>query len=130
MLAQAVTPYMKKKGFGRIIGIGSVQGKKPHPEMLSYSMTKCALNGLTRALAIQLAPFGITVNDVAPGVIYTDRNVEAFNDTEYAKQVIASIPLGFYGEKEDLAGIVRTLCSEYGRYITGQTIFVDGGKSL
>ena len=130
VLMQAVVPAMEEKGWGRIVTIGSVQELKPHPQMLVYSSSKCAQTGLMRSLAGQLAPKGITVNNVAPGVIYTDRNKEALSDEAYARKVSASIPAGFYGEKEDLAGIVRLLCSDFGRYITGQNIFVDGGKSL
>ena len=130
MLIQHCSGYMAEKGWGRIVTIGSVQQLKPHPDMLVYSSSKCAQAGMARSLAAQLAGYGITVNNVAPGVIYTDRNKEAFADEEYAKSVRKSIPLGYYGEKEDLAGIVRLLCSEEGRYITGQDIFVDGGKSL
>ena len=130
VLMQAVVPAMEAKGWGRIVTIGSVQELKPHPQMLVYSSSKCAQTGLTRSLAGQLAPKGITVNNVAPGVIYTDRNREALSDEAYARKVAVSIPAGFYGEKEDLAGIVRLLCSDFGRYITGQNIFVDGGKSL
>ena len=85
---------------------------------------------LVRSLAGQLAPYGVTVNNVAPGVINTDRNLAALNDEVYARHVVSMIPMGFYGEKEDCAGIVRLLCSEEGRYITGQSIYVDGGKSL
>ena len=73
---------------------------------------------------------GITVNNVAPGVIYTDRNVQALSDPDYAEKVKNSIPVGFYGVPEDIAGIVSLLCSVEGRYITGQSIFVDGGKSI
>lgn len=130
VLMQAVVPAMEAKGWGRIVTIGSVQELKPHPQMLVYSSSKCAQTGLMRSLAGQLAPKGITVNNVAPGVIYTDRNKEALSDEAYARKVAASIPAGFYGEKGDLAGIVRLLCSDFGRYITGQNIFVDGGKSL
>ena len=72
----------------------------------------------------------ITVNNVAPGVIYTDRNVVALSDPAYAKKITDSIPVGFYGDPEDIAGIVSLLCSDAGRYITGQNIFVDGGKSV
>jgi NAD(P)-dependent dehydrogenase (short-subunit alcohol dehydrogenase family) len=77
-----------------------------------------------------LAGEGITVNNVAPGVIYTDRNVQALSDPDYAKKVMDSIPVGFYGKPEDIAGIVSLLCSQEGRYITGQSIYVDGGKSV
>ena len=116
--------------WGRIVTIGSVQELKPHPEMLVYSSSKCAQMGLVRSLAGQLAPKGITVNNVAPGVIYTDRNKEALADAAYAAKVSAMIPAGFYGTKEDIAGTVRLLCSDFGRYIIGQSIYVDGGKSL
>ncbi len=130
LLMQHVSSFMIEKGWGRIVTIGSVQELKPHPDMLVYSSSKCAQSGLVRSLATQLAKYGITVNNVAPGVIYTDRNKEALADKAYAESVINSIPVGYYGEKEDLAGIVRLLCSAEGRYITGQSIFVDGGKSL
>ena len=130
ILIQAVADNMKKKGWGRIVTIGSVQEAKPHPDMLVYSASKAAQTNMMQSLSLQLAKDGITVNNVAPGVIYTDRNVEALSDPEYAKKVTDSIPVGFYGEPEDCAGIVSLLCSDEGRYITGQNIFVDGGKSV
>lgn len=130
MLIQAAADNMKEKGWGRIITIGSVQEAKPHPDMLVYAASKAAQTNMVQSLSLQLANYGITVNNVAPGVIYTDRNVEALSNPEYAKKVTDSIPVGFYGEPEDCAGIVSLLCSEEGRYITGQNIFVDGGKSV
>ena len=129
LLIQAAVPFMKSQNFGRIITIGSVQEAKPHPDMLVYSASKAAQTNMVKSLSLQLAPFNITVNNVAPGVIYTDRNTAALSDPEYAKKVVDSIPLGFYGEPKDCAGIVSLLCSEEGRYITGQSIYVDGGKS-
>ncbi len=130
LLIQAVAPHMKAQKWGRIITVGSVQEAKPHPDMLVYSASKAAQTNMMQSLALQLAGDGITVNNVAPGVIYTDRNVEALSDPVYAKKVTDSIPVGFYGEPKDCAGIVSLLCSEDGRYITGQNIFVDGGKSI
>ncbi len=129
-LIQAFVPYMQAQKWGRVVTIGSVQEAKPHPDMLIYSASKAAQTNMVRSLSLQLAKDGITVNNVAPGVIYTDRNVEALSDPEYAKKVTDSIPVGFYGEPKDCAGVVSLLCSEDGRYITGQNIFVDGGKSL
>ena len=129
-IIQAAVPYMKEQKWGRIITIGSVQETRPHPDMLIYSSSKAAQTAMVKSLALQLAKDGITVNNVAPGVIYTDRNVEALSDTEYAKIVSDSIPAGFYGKPEDCAGIVSLLCSEESRYITGQNIFVDGGKGI
>ena len=129
-LIQAVSGHMLAQKWGRIITIGSVQEAKPHPDMLIYSVSKAAQENMVRSLSLQLAGCGITVNNVAPGVIATDRNVQALSDAAYAQKVRDSIPAGFYGQPEDLAGIVSLLCSEEGRYITGQSIFVDGGKSI
>lgn len=129
LLIQGAVPHMRTAGWGRVVTIGSVQEVKPHPDMLVYSASKAAQTNLMRSLALQLAKDGITVNNVAPGVIYTDRNTKALAEPAYAQQVMDSIPVGFYGKPEDCAGIVSLLCSEKGRYITGQSIFVDGGKS-
>jgi len=129
-LMQAVAEHMKTSGWGRIVTIGSVQQAKPHPDMLVYSASKAALENTVRSLSLQLAPYGITVNNVSPGVIATDRNTQALSDEAYATTVRASIPCGYYGQPEDCAGIVSLLCSEDGRYINGQNIYVDGGKSI
>lgn len=130
ILIQNCVADMKNKKWGRIITIGSVQEAKPHPDMLVYSASKAAQTNMMRSLSLQLAGYGITVNNVAPGVIYTDRNIEALSDPAYAKKVTDSIPAGFYGKPEDCAGMVSLLCSEQGRYITGQSIYIDGGKSV
>lgn len=130
MLIQAASQNMKNNKWGRIITVGSVQEAKPHPDMLVYSASKAAQTNMVVSLSLQLAKDGITVNNVAPGVIYTDRNVEALSDPVYAKKVTDSIPVGFYGEPDDCAGVVSLLCSDGGRYITGQSIYVDGGKSV
>ena len=130
LLIQAAAPHMKEQGWGRIVTIGSVQEAKPHPDMLVYSASKAAQTNMMVSLSLQLAEYGITVNNVAPGVFYTDRNIDALSDPDYAKKVTDSIPVKFYGLPEDCAGIVSLLCSDEGRYITGQNIFVDGGKSV
>ncbi len=129
-LIQAAVPHMTEAGWGRIVTVGSVQEAKPHPDMLVYSASKAAQTNMVQSLSLQLAAYGITVNNVAPGVIDTDRNRDALSDEAYAKKVRATIPVGFWGEPRDCAGIVRLLCSEEGRYITGQSIYVDGGKSV
>lgn len=130
ILIQAAVPHMQENKWGRIVTIGSVQETKPHPDMLIYSSSKAAQTNMAKSLSLQLAEYGITVNNVAPGVICTDRNVEALNDREYAAKVIDSIPVRFYGKPEDCAETVRLLCSDGGRYITGQSIYIDGGKSV
>lgn len=129
-LMQSYYPGMKEKGFGRIITVGSVQQTAPHPEMAVYAATKCAVLSLVRNIAKQAAPYGVTVNNIAPGVIATPRNEAALSDEIYRYKVMASIPAGFVGEPEDIAGAVLLLASEQGRYITGADIPVCGGKDL
>lgn len=130
LLMQQYAGHMQAQSWGRIVTIGSVQEAKPHPDMLVYSASKAAQTNMVQSLASQLAPYGVTVNNVAPGVIATDRNAEALSDADYAAKVAASIPMGYYGQPEDLAGAVSMLCSEGSRYITGQSFYVDGGKCL
>lgn len=129
-LMQKYAPYMKAQNWGRIITIGSVQQKVPHKDMAVYAALKSAQVNLVKNIASQLAQFGITVNNVAPGVIETPRNYEALSDKEYAKKVIDSIPCGYAGEGKDCAYQVLLLASDEGRYITGEDIFIDGGMSL
>lgn len=129
-LIQKYAPYMMEQNWGRIVTIGSVQERKPHKDMLIYAASKAAQTNMVTNLAKQLAPFGVTVNNVAPGVIATPRNEAALSDKEYAKKVLDGIPAGFAGEAEDCAAQVMLLCSNEGRYITGENIFIDGGMKL
>ena len=129
-LMQAYYPKMKENGFGRIVTVGSVQQYRPHKDMAVYAATKCATVSLEENIAKQVAPFGITVNNVAPGVIVTPRNDTALADKEYREKVIAGIPVGYAGDPNDCVGAVLMLCSEQGRYITGTDIIIDGGMKL
>ncbi len=129
-LMQAYYPAMKEKGFGRIVTIGSVNQYRNHPELTLYSATKCAVMSLVRNIAKQVAPFGVTVNNVAPGAIATPRNADVYQDEERRKAVEAVIPVGRFGAPEDCAGAVLLLCSKEGSYITGADIVVDGGMRL
>ena len=130
MMIQKYAPNMKKNGWGRIVTVGSVQQYKPHKNMPVYAASKAALMNMVTNLAKQLSPFGITVNNLAPGVIAIPRNEAALSDKEYAKQVYSGIPCGFAGEAEDCAGAALLLCSEEGRYINGIDLVVDGGMKL
>lgn len=130
LLTQQYAPGMQQRGWGRILSVGSVQERKPHKDMLVYASLKCALTAMMRALSIQLAPFGITVNSIAPGVIDTDRNAQALSDPAYRQKSLSGIPLGRFGRPADCVGIVKLLCSQEGAYITGQNLFVDGGMGL
>ena len=129
-LLQLAAPGMTERGWGRILTIGSVQEARPHPGMLAYSSLKHAQTGLVLGLAKPLAPRGVTINNLAPGVIQTDRNTAALTDPDYADKVRAAIPAGFFGESTDCTGAALLLCSDAGRYITGQNLFVDGGLGL
>lgn len=130
LINQKYIEKMKEKKWGRIITIGSVQERNPNPQMLVYSSVKCALTAMARAISVELAPFGITVNSVAPGIILTDRNSEALSNEEYYNICLSKVPAGRFGETSDITGIVKVLCSDEGSYITGQNIFVDGGMGL
>ena len=129
-LIQKYAPAMIAQNWGRIVMIGSVQQEVPHVDMPIYSALKSAQVNLVRNLAKQFAPHGVTVNNVAPGVIRTPRNMAALSDTAYEKQVLSKIPCGYAGEAKDCAGAVLLLCSEEGRYMTGENIFTDGGMKL
>ena len=129
-LIQKYVPYMKEQKWGRVVTVGSVQQAKPHKDMLVYAATKAAQNNMVMNLAKQLAPFNITVNNVAPGVIETPRNFEALADEEYAKMVLVGIPCGHIGKAKDCAGLMLLLCSDEGKYMTGENIFIDGGMKL
>jgi len=129
-LIQLTAPAMIDRRWGRILTIGSVQEANPHPEMVVYSALKAAQTLMVRNLAKQFAPHGVTVNNLAPGVINTDRSRARLTDPAYVNKVLSWIPAGHIGEPEDCAGAALLLCSEAGRYITGQNLFVDGGMSL
>lgn len=129
-LIQKFAPGMQAQRWGRILTVGSVQQYRPHPEMIVYAAMKAAQVNLVRNLAPQLAPDGITVNNLAPGAIATARNEEVLSDPVYREKVVAKIPAGFVGEPWDCAGLAVLLCSEAGRYITGADLPVDGGMSL
>lgn len=127
---QKAYAHMKAQRWGRMIVVGSVQEKRPHPDMIAYAATKGAQENLVRNIARQVAKEGITVNNLCPGVFYTDRNKEVLSNPEYATKVTNAIPMHDYAVPEDAAGAVLLLASDAGRYITGTTILIDGGLSL
>ena len=130
LLMQKFGPEMVKNGWGRILTIGSVQQVKPHPAMVIYSAIKSAVLNLVQNIAMQLADKGVTVNNLAPGVIDTPRIGEEVPETEERINKRLETPSGKIGKPEDCAAVALLLCSEAGNFITGQNIFVDGGMSL
>ncbi|MGH7955969.1 MAG: SDR family NAD(P)-dependent oxidoreductase [Opitutaceae bacterium] len=129
-LIQLATPAMVQRRWGRIITVGSVQEDVPNPAMLVYGALKAAQVHWVRNLARQLAPTGVTVNNVSPGVIDTDRSRARLADRRYRKKVLAQIPAGYVGSVDDCAHAAAFLANDAARYITGITLRVDGGMSL
>jgi NAD(P)-dependent dehydrogenase (short-subunit alcohol dehydrogenase family) len=129
-LIQAVVPEMKNRHWGRLLAIGSVNQYTPSPRLPIYSTTKSALANLMINCARQYAPYGITANNLAPGVICTDRNTDALKDEAYKMTLLKMIPAGRFGSVEDCAGLALLLCSDAGSYITGADIPVTGGMHL
>ena len=115
---------------GVIVNVSSCSAEVSSISRGEYCVSKAGVSMLTKLYADRLASEGSLVHEVRPGVIATDRNVEALSDAVYARQVADSIPVGFYGEPKDCAGAVLLMCSDEGRYITGQSLYVDGGKCL
>ncbi len=121
---------MKRSEWGRIITLGSVNQYNNHPQLALYGMTKAAQMKLVQNIAPYIAPFGITINNIAPGAIETPRNDAALADEEFRRKVVGSIPAGYVGAPKDINGAALLLCSEEGRYITGSEIVADGGMRL
>ena len=129
-LVQLLQPAMAARKWGRIVTIGSLQQLRPLRHMAVYSALKSAQENLSRNLAMQFAKDGVTVNNVAPGTIRTDRNTEALADKAYERKIEEAIPVGFIGDPEDCVSAVVMLCAPESRYITGVDLLVDGGKHL
>ena len=126
-LSQAALPGMKKRASGRIINITSEVYHSSIPKFSGYVAAKGGQIGWSRSMAMELAPFGITVNTVAPGWVPTERHE---NDPEDAKnQYLATIPLGRWGTPEDVGNAVAYFASDEASFITGQTLCVNGGRT-
>lgn len=122
-----VKHLLETKRPGKIINISSVHEELPFPHFAAYCASKGGLKMLTRNLAVELAPHGITINNVAPGAIETPINTKLLNDPEKLGALLKNIPLGRLGQPKDVASIVAFLAASESDYVTGTTFFVDGG---
>ncbi|MFW6146121.1 MAG: SDR family NAD(P)-dependent oxidoreductase [Planctomycetota bacterium] len=129
-MIQRAAPAMVERRWGRIVTVGSVQQYRPYPHMVPYGALKAALEQMVRNLARQLGPHGVTVNNLVPGVIATERVGKIYSDPEVKARAGASICLGRVGEPDDCIGAAVLLCSDAGVYITGTDLIVDGGYRL
>jgi NAD(P)-dependent dehydrogenase (short-subunit alcohol dehydrogenase family) len=130
-ILQEAIPLMRERGWGRIITIGSVQETAPSAEMPIYAMTKAAQENLVRNLAVANAPYGITVNNVAPGLIRTDRNAFRRTDMDAWNRLTAQAnPIGRAGLPEDIAPAVLYLASDAASFVTGATLQITGGAHI
>ncbi|MEA5113414.1 MAG: SDR family oxidoreductase [Geobacteraceae bacterium] len=125
-LVQGLASRMKAGGHGRIVNISSIFGIVSKERRLLYTTTKAAIIGMTKTLAIELAPYDILVNSVAPGYVMTELTRQNNNEKDLG-EICSAIPMGRLAEPAEIAEVVTFLCSERNTYLTGQTIVVDGG---
>jgi NAD(P)-dependent dehydrogenase (short-subunit alcohol dehydrogenase family) len=128
-LSQAVGRRMLARGFGRIVNVTSQAGIGAIPDHAAYSASKAGLGLVTKALAIEWGPRGVTVNAVAPTVILTPMGERVWGEEEKARPMLARIPLGRFGRPPEVAAVVAFLSSDLASMINGETVSVDGGYS-
>jgi NAD(P)-dependent dehydrogenase (short-subunit alcohol dehydrogenase family) len=130
-LSREVVKTMLPLGKGNIINISSMASQYGIPKVIAYTAAKSAIEGMTRAMAVELSPMGILVNCIAPGFIATDMSAKALNgDAERKQKVFSRTPLGRLGDPGDIGDAALFLASDQAKYLTGVVLPVDGGNSI
>ncbi len=127
LCARAIGPRMVSRGWGRVINLGSVLGVIALPGRAPYASSKAGIINLTRVLALEWAGTGVTANAICPGAFATEMNRSLLDDPVKYKEFVAQIPMGRWGELEEITGAVVFLASDASSYVTGTPLFVDGG---
>ena len=131
VLSREVVKQMLKRKKGAILNISSMAAQYGLPKVIAYTASKTAIEGMTRAMAVELSPMGIRVNAIAPGFIYSDMTAKALDaDPERKERVMARTPMGHMGEPEDIGTAALYLSGDGARYVTGVVLPVDGGNSI
>ena len=130
-LSREVVKCMLEKGSGSIINISSMASQYGIPKVIAYTASKAAIEGMTKAMAVELSPKGIRVNCIAPGFIATDMSAKALNnDPERKQKVMSRTPMGYLGDPADIANAALYLANGEAKYVTGVVLPVDGGNSI
>jgi NAD(P)-dependent dehydrogenase (short-subunit alcohol dehydrogenase family) len=127
LMCRRFVPHMRGTGYGRILNMTSIMSHISLPQRSAYSSSKAAVLGLIRALALELAHDGITVNGISPGPFGTEMNQAIMQNPEANAQFLSNIPVGAWGKVEDIGTLACYLCSESASFITGTDILIDGG---
>ena len=130
-MSREAVKYMLEKKSGCIINISSMAAQYGLPRVIAYSASKTAIDGMTRAMAVELSPNGIRVNAIAPGFIYSDMTEKALNNDPARKEkVFSRTPMGIMGQPEDIGNAALYLASDAAKFVTGVVLPVDGGNSI
>jgi gluconate 5-dehydrogenase len=129
-LGRAAGRHMRERGDGRMVFISSVSGLLAHPKHGAYAASKGALNQLLKVMAVEWAPYGVGVNAVAPGYTLTPLTADYCAVPGRMEELLARVPMGRLGEPDDIVAPVLMLASRRSAYVTGQIVYVDGGRTL